>query len=82
MNKSSLLIAVTLATWGTLATATEIKVKSPDGKAVITVMDFDGLSYSVSFDGGEVVAKSRFGIIADGSWRRRHAGEVLIPQDS
>jgi len=46
--------------------ASEIKVKSPDGKAVITVTDAGGLSYSIIFNGREVVAKSRFGIIADG----------------
>jgi alpha-glucosidase len=46
--------------------ATEIKVKSPDGKAVITVTDAGGLSYSVVFDGRPVVNKSRFGIVADG----------------
>jgi alpha-glucosidase len=45
--------------------ATEIKVSSPDGKAVITVTDSGGLNYTVTFDGREVVAKSRFGIIAD-----------------
>ena len=44
----------------------EITVKSPDGKAVITVTDAGGLSYSVFLDGREVVNKSRFGIIADG----------------
>ena len=48
------------------AQAAEIKVSSPDGKAVISVTDAGGLSYSVLFDGREVVAKSRFGIIADG----------------
>ena len=46
--------------------AAEIKVSSPDGKAVITVTDAGGLSYAVTLDGREVVAKSRFGIIADG----------------
>ena len=46
--------------------AAEVKVSSPDGKAVITVTDAGGLSYAVSFDGREVVAKSRFGIVADG----------------
>ena len=45
--------------------AAEVKVNSPDGKAVITVTDAGGLSYAVTFDGREVVAKSRFGIIAD-----------------
>ncbi|HEY5232935.1 MAG TPA: glycoside hydrolase family 97 N-terminal domain-containing protein, partial [Verrucomicrobiae bacterium] len=43
----------------------EVKVSSPDGKAVITVTDDGGLSYTVTFDGREVVDKSRFGIIAD-----------------
>ena len=45
--------------------AAEIKVSSPDGKAVITMTDAGGLSYTVAFDGHEVVARSRFGIIAD-----------------
>lgn len=48
------------------AHATEIKVSSPDGKAVIAVTDVGGLSYSVFFHGREVVAKSRFGIVTDG----------------
>ena len=46
--------------------AAEIKVSSPDGKAVIVVTDDGGLNYSVSLDGREVVSKSRFGIISDG----------------
>ena len=46
--------------------AAEIKVSSPDGKAVVTVTDDGGLSYAVAFEGREVVGKSRFGIIADG----------------
>jgi alpha-glucosidase len=45
--------------------AAEIKVGSPDGKAVITVTDSGGLSYTVTLDGREVVTKCRFGIIAD-----------------
>ncbi len=49
----------------TTVQAAEIKVSSPDGKAVIAVTDAGGLSYSVIFDGREVVAKSRFGIVAD-----------------
>ncbi len=39
---------------------------SPDGKVAIVVSDSGGLSYSASLDGHEVVAWSRFGIIADG----------------
>lgn len=46
--------------------SSEIKVHSPDGQAEIRLMDDGGLSYSVIFDGREVVGKSRFGIIADG----------------
>lgn len=46
--------------------ATEIKVKSPNGRAVIVVTDTGGLNYSVTLDGREVVAKSRLGIVADG----------------
>jgi hypothetical protein len=46
--------------------AAEVKVPSPDGKVIITVTDDGGLSYSVAFDGREVVTKSRFGIVADG----------------
>lgn len=44
----------------------EVTVRSPDRKAVVTVTDEAGLSYSVTFDGREVVGKSRFGIVADG----------------
>src|ERR1039457_3978117 len=47
------------------AQAAEIRVSSPDGKAVITVTDSGGLKYAITFDGREVVAKSRFGIVAD-----------------
>ena len=43
-----------------------VTVKSPDGKVVVSVTDDGGLNYSVKFDGREVVAKSRFGIVADG----------------
>ena len=46
--------------------AVEIKVSSPDGKAVVSLTDVGGLSYSVLFDGREVVSQSRFGIVADG----------------
>ena len=43
-----------------------VNVVSPNGHAVITVTDVGGLSYSVSFDGHEILDKSRFGVIADG----------------
>jgi hypothetical protein len=46
--------------------AAEIKVSSPDGKAVVSLTDDGGLSYSIFFDGRDVVSKSRFGIVADG----------------
>ena len=46
--------------------AAEVKVSSPDGKAVVSLTDDGGLSYAVFFDGREVVSKSRFGIVADG----------------
>jgi alpha-glucosidase len=49
------------------ARGAEIKVKSPDGKIVINVTDTGGLAYSVLLDGREVVAKSRFGIVSDGT---------------
>ena len=64
MNKCFLAFAILGALCATVQ-AVEIKVSSPDGKAVITVTDAGGLSYSVTFDGREVVAKSRFGIVAD-----------------
>ena len=64
--------------------AAEIKVSSPDGKAVITVTDAGGLSYAVTFDGREVVAKSRFGIIADGVDLGADVklGTTILAQDS
>jgi alpha-glucosidase len=46
--------------------AAEVRVISPDRKIVIAVTDVGGLSYSILFDGREVVSKSRFGIVADG----------------
>ena len=64
MKKDFLIIAIISALGATIQAA-EIKVSSPDGKAVITVTDAGGLSYAVTFDGREVVAKSRFGIVAD-----------------
>ena len=64
MNKCFLTFAILGALCATIQAA-EIKVSSPDGKAVITVTDAGGLSYSVTLDGREVVGKSRFGIVAD-----------------
>lgn len=46
--------------------AAEIQVNSPDGQVVLTLTDAGGLSNSVFSDGREVVARTRFGIIADG----------------
>ena len=60
------LVVVAVVLLGTVVRAAEVKVNSPDGKAVIAVTDAGGLSYSVLFDGREVVGKSRFGIIANG----------------
>ncbi len=65
MKKAVSSLAVLIICAATVQSA-EVTVKSPDGKAVITVTDAGGLSYSVLFDGCEVVGKSRFGIIADG----------------
>lgn len=64
--KTSLLSIATIALLCATTHAAEVRVKSPDGKAVITVTDAGGLSYSVSLDGREVVSQSRFGIICDG----------------
>jgi alpha-glucosidase len=44
----------------------EVRVSSPDGKAVVSLTDAGGLSYRVSFDGREIVSLSRFGILTDG----------------
>ena len=63
--KANLLSISALVLFCATIHAAEIKVSSPDGKAVITVTDASGLSYAVTFDGREVVAKSRFSIIAD-----------------
>jgi alpha-glucosidase len=43
-----------------------VTVSSPDRKVAVSVTDDGGLNYSVTFDGREVVSKSRFGIVADG----------------
>jgi alpha-glucosidase len=64
--KTNLLFLSTFILLGATLQAAEIKVNSPDGKAVITVTDAGGLSYTVSLDGREVVGKSRFGIVSDG----------------
>ena len=64
MNKHFPAVAICLSVCVAIQSA-EVKVSSPDGKAVITVTDDGGLSYAVTFDGREVVDKSRFGIIAD-----------------
>jgi alpha-glucosidase len=65
MTKTTLSSAV-LVLLASVVQSAEVKVKSPDGKAVVTVTDAGGLGYSVLFDGHEVVAQSRFGVIADG----------------
>jgi alpha-glucosidase len=65
MKTNILAVAAFISICATIQAA-EVKVNSPDGKAVIAVTDDGGLSYSVLLDGREVVAKSRFGIIADG----------------
>lgn len=59
------LTSATLILFVSVFQAAEVKVKSPDGKAVITVTDVAGLSYAVTFDGREVIPRSRFGIVAD-----------------
>lgn len=63
---SKLALFVIMAGRCFIAPAAEVVVKSPDGKAVVTVTDDGGLSYSVLLDGHEVVGKSRFGIVSDG----------------
>jgi alpha-glucosidase len=63
--KKLLLATALFSVLGAAVQAAEIKVSSPDGKAVITVTDAGGLSYAVALDGREVVAQSRLGIIAD-----------------
>jgi alpha-glucosidase len=64
--KKYLLASTILSVLYATVQAAEIKVSSPDGKAVVTVTDAGGLSYTVLFNGREVVSKSRFGIISDG----------------
>jgi alpha-glucosidase len=64
--KTSILTLTALLTLSAALQAEEVKVTSPDRKAVITVTDAGGLSYTVVFDKREVVSKSRFGIKADG----------------
>jgi alpha-glucosidase len=64
MKNDYLVITIISALCATIQAA-EVKVSSPDGKAVITVTDAGGLNYAVAFDGREVVAGSRFGIVAD-----------------
>jgi alpha-glucosidase len=64
--KRSALAVTTLISLCAAAQAAEVTVSSPGGRAVITVTDIGGLSYSVFLDHREVVARSRFGIVADG----------------
>lgn len=59
-------VVVALIGLCTAIQASDLTVKSPDRKVVVTVTDAGGLSYAVSFDGREVLAKSRLGIVADG----------------
>ena len=47
--------------WGT-----DLTVKSPDGKIVVTLRDGDHLNYSVNFHGKPVIAPSAMGIVVDG----------------
>ena len=60
------LLSAALAFCAASADAVEVTVKSPDGKAAITVTDDRGLSYSVFLDGRKAVDKSRFGIVSEG----------------
>ncbi len=64
--KENLVAVMMLVSLCSAVQATEVKVSSPDGKAVVVVTDAGGLNYSVLFGGREVVGKSRFGIISDG----------------
>ena len=64
--KNTLLVVTTVLGLCAATQATEIKVSSPDDKAIIVVTDAGGLSYSVMFDGRPVVNKSRFGMVTDG----------------
>jgi alpha-glucosidase len=64
MKRNALAIAALISLCAA-AHAAEVKVSSPDGKAVVIVTDNGGLSYSVFLDRHEVVAKSRFGIVAN-----------------
>ena len=64
--KTFVLTLAWIFSFGAALQSAEVKVSSPDGKAVITVTDAGGLSYAVFLDGREVVGKSRFGIVADG----------------
>jgi hypothetical protein len=54
MNKTFLAFTI-LCVLCAAVQAAEIKVSSPDGKAVVTVTDAGGLSYAVAFDGREVL---------------------------
>ena len=82
--KTILLSLSTLILLGATVLSAEVKVSSPDGKAVIAVTDAGGLSYSVFLDGREVVSKSRFGIVADGVDLGADAklGQIFFAPDS
>ncbi len=64
--KTFVLTLAWIFSFGAALQSAEVKVSSPDGKAVVALTDAGGLSYSVFLDGREVVSKSRFGIVADG----------------
>jgi alpha-glucosidase len=64
--KKIILSLAALALYVATVHSTEVAVKSPDRHIIVTVTDVGGLSYSAVFDGRNVIAKSRFGIISDG----------------
>jgi len=60
------LFTATIVLFAIAAHSSEVKVKSPDGKTVVTVSDDGGLNYSIASHGREVMGKSHFGIVSDG----------------
>lgn len=50
--------------------ATEVTMTSPDGRYTMKVNDHDGLSYTLGFEGREVIASSQMGLRWNEEWRK------------
>ena len=62
MNKGFLIILVLLCI-SCFLSAQNYSLKSPDGKLVVSISKSEELTWSVSFDGKEIMQKNRLGMV-------------------